>query len=275
MTGDRVAGVEVSLLATVEPAGAAGSVTFTDGTRELGAVDVVDGTARLATPLGAGARALTASFTPASPQWEASTSGTVPVDVEQATSTVGLTLTDRAIDFGDVTTAVVTVDAPLPASGVVEIRSGDRVVASGELGTGGVAGTARIALPRDTGVGAHRLVAVYRGDADVAGSSSETVRLRVTAAQPVVTLGADSWTAERGDRPTVTVTVAGADGGPVPTGTVSVLVNLRRVATADLGPDGTVEVQLPRTTRTGLVTAVYGGNAGYRPVVELRTLRVR
>ncbi|WP_298459113.1 S8 family serine peptidase [uncultured Cellulomonas sp.] len=274
VTGDRVAGADVHLTARIEPAGATGSVTFSAAGQALGTVPVVDGSATLAVPLGAGTRTVSAEFVPASAHWDASSSAGVPVEVTRASSSVALRLTDRAIGFGTPTTALVTVDARTAASGVVEIRAGERVLASGRLGSDG-AGAARIALPTDLEVGAHRLTAVYLGSTDVAGSASTPLRLRVTAARPVVTMGTATWTVGRAGRPTVTVTVAGPDGGPTPTGTVTVLVNLRRVGSVDLAEDGTAQFQLPRMSRSALVTAVYGGNAGYRPVVDMRTMRVR
>jgi hypothetical protein len=73
----------------------------------------------------------------------------------------------------------------------------------------------------------------------------------------------------------VTVSLTGDDGAPPPTGRVTVLLNLRRVATADLGPDGTVTVTLPDVGRGALVTALYGGDRGYRPDVEARAVLVR
>lgn len=80
---------------------------------------------------------------------------------------------------------------------------------------------------------------------------------------------------EAGSTPTVVVTVSGEPGAPVPTGKVTVMVNLGNAQTVELGPDGTAEVTLPAITARSVVTAVYGGDAGYRPAVEMRTIRVR
>ncbi|MFI6084828.1 Ig-like domain-containing protein [Streptomyces sp. NPDC051217] len=62
------AGAEVTLAASVTPGGAAGKVTFLDGTTELGAVDVAAGAAELKTrALAAGPHTLTAKYVPTDP----------------------------------------------------------------------------------------------------------------------------------------------------------------------------------------------------------------
>lgn len=189
-----------------------------------------------------------------------------------------LSLSDRAIEHGDLTTATVTVtggDGVPP--GRVELLLGDAVVASGtvvvdpaDAGTGSVV----MALPRDLPVGGHRVSAAYRGPGDVA-ASSEDVGLRVTPAAPDLALTAPDRPVRPGSTPTVTVTVSGDPGAPAPTGRVTVLLNLRRVGSADLGPDGRVTVPLPPVARASWVTALYGGDDGYGPHLAVRALPVR
>ncbi|UNK70042.1 HtaA domain-containing protein [Microbacterium sp. H1-D42] len=76
-------GDEVTLSATVTPAGAAGTVTFRDGQATLGTVPVAAGAATLkTTALAAGAHSLTASFAPAdSDAFRASASAAVSLTV--------------------------------------------------------------------------------------------------------------------------------------------------------------------------------------------------
>lgn len=72
------AGDEITLTATVSPAAATGTVTFTDGATTLGTSAVSGGSATLTTSaLVAGDHALTAAFTPADGAFLASTSATL------------------------------------------------------------------------------------------------------------------------------------------------------------------------------------------------------
>ncbi|GAA2722226.1 S8 family serine peptidase [Cellulomonas aerilata] len=274
--GTPAVGSPVRLTATVTPAGATGSVDLVDGDGTvLATAPVVGGQASATVRLGAGEHRVTARFTPDDPQWAASASEAVTVTVPQAASSVTFRLTDRAVEYGDLTTALVEVRAAAGTpSGTVEVLVGDAVVATGEVVVDGSTGTARVDLPRDVPVGGHRVTARYVGSTDVA-PSDDWLRLRVTPADARVALSAPSWTVRPGSSPTVTVTLSGADGAPAPTGRVTVLLNLRRVGSADLGPDGTVTVTLPAVRRGGVVSAVYGGDDGYRPDVEVRALRVR
>jgi hypothetical protein len=239
-------------------------------------VPVVDGTASTTASLPAGAHRLTAELAPDSPQWQASTSEVVPLDVAAAPASVDLRVSDRSLRFGQAARATVTVTASAGApTGTVEIRAGDAVLGTARVDGGGSRATVRVDLARDLPVGGHLLRAVFVGQGDVASATSATVPVRVTATAPEVSLATQSWSVRRGSTPTVTVTVAGDPGAPAPTGEVAVLVDLRRVATARLGADGTAEVTLPAVRSRSLVSAVYFGDGGYRPAVEVRTLRTR
>jgi hypothetical protein len=293
VTGTPAVGSPLTLTATVTPPGASGAVEFIDadadadgdgdaGGTVLATAPVQGGLATATVRLGAGEHRVTARFVPDGPLWGASASSAVPVDVPQAASGVDVRLSDRAISYGDLTTATVevTAEAGTP-SGTVEVLVGDEVVATGQVvvdgpggSTGGRTGTATIDLPRDVAVGGHRVTARYTGADDVA-ASSDWLRLRVTPAAPGLTVTADDWTVRPGSRPTVTVTLPGQDGAPAPTGRVTVLVNLQRLVSEDLGPDGTVTVTLPPVGRVAVVTAIYGGDHGYRPDAAARALRVR
>jgi len=275
VTGEQAVGSELTLTATVAPPEATGTVTFRDGERVLGSAEVADGTASITVRLGGGTHALTASFEPSSTQWAASTSAPVSVEIEQAESSVTLELADGSVDYGDRNRATVRVRATAGSpTGVVEIRSGDTVLATGDVVTDGRTGTVRIDLPRDIAAGSYRLTAVYVGNADVAGSSSESERLRVDALRPDLEVDAPSRVAA-GVTPTITVTVSGEDGAPAPTGTVTVLLDSDEVQTVDLPADGTVEVTLPEITRRSVITVRYSGDEGYRSTTETENIRVR
>jgi len=275
VSGGQRVGAELTLTATVVPAEATGTVRFLDGATEIGTAALEGGTASITVSLGGGSHPLTAQLRPDAVTWAQSTSEPVTVEIARSTSQTELTLSQRSGSYGEAVTATVVVRGGSTApSGPIEIQENGTAIASGELAVDGRTGTATITLPRDLAVGHHRLTAVYAGNADVQGSSAQ-VSYRVRAATALISLGTQTWTVPRGSTPEVIITVAGEQGAPTPTGTVTVLVNLRRVASVPVGPDGTVRVTLPALQRTSLVTALYGGDAGYRAGLEARTLRVK
>lgn len=269
--GEPAVGSELTLTAAVEPAQATGTVTFRDGDTELATAAVEGGTASAVVTLGAGSHSLSAAFTPDAPQWEASVSEPVTVEVGQATSTTSLRLSRTITTYGSETTATVTVEATGAApSGTVELHRDGEVVASGELADG----TATLTLPRDLAAGAHRLTAVYAGGPDVAGSTSRAATYVVLPALPRVDIDAESRV-PRGSSPEIDVAVLGRGGAPAPTGTVTVTSGFRVVDRVALDEDGSVTVQLPPVRLLMLVTATYSGDAGYLPGLDIATITAR
>ncbi|RYV51539.1 S8 family serine peptidase [Pengzhenrongella frigida] len=273
--GGKRVGADLRLSATVEPRAATGTVRFLDGATELGSTRARRGTAQLTVSLGGGEHTLTAQFTPDAAQWLGSTSAPVTVAVAPSSSSTELRLSRDSGAFGRAVTANVTVRGGTAApSGPVSIQENGAEIASGELVVNRRTGKVTIDLPRDLAVGRHVLTAVFAGTADVAGSSSRA-SYRVEKATARVSLATQTWTVPRGSTPAVIVTVASEQGAPTPTGTVTVLVNGQRIASEPVAANGTLTVTLPKVTGTRLVTALYGGDAGYRPQTETRTLRTK
>ncbi len=273
--GEPTVGSELTLTAAVEPPEASGTVTFRDGEAELDTVPLEDGAASTSVTLDAGNHALTVSFTPDTPGWEASVSEAVVVEVTPSTSTTSLRLSRTLGTYGTGTTATVTVVGRSAApSGTVEIYADGEVVASGELAVDERRGTAEVALPRDLASGAHRLTAVYPGNEAVEGSTSRSVSYIVLPALARVDIDADARV-PRGSSPEISVSVLGRGDAPVPTGTVSVTSGFRVIDRVELDEDGTVEVQLPPVRFITLVTASYSGDAGYLPGLDLTTITAR
>ena len=273
--GEAAVGSELTLTAAVEPVAATGTVTFHDGDTELATATVEDGSAGAVVTLGAGTRTLSATFTPDAPQWEPSVSAPVTVEVGQAESTTALRLSQSLTTYGSESTATVTVDAAGAApSGTVELRRDGEVVASGELAVEGSRGTATLSLPRDLAAGAHRLTAVYAGNADVAGSTSRAATYVVRPALPRVDIDADSRV-PRGSSPEIGVEVLGRGGAPVPTGRVTVTSGFRVIDRVELDGTGSARVQLPPVRLLTIVTATYGGDAGYLPGIDAATITAR
>lgn len=275
VTGGKKAGQELTLTATVLPAEATGTVTFLDGQTPIGSSAVTAGKATVKVKLGAGSHSLTASFAPtAGSGFAPSTSAAVPVEIAKSTSSTTFTLSKSSAQYGQTTKATIVVTgATAPPTGTVEIKDGGVTVATGTLTVTGLRGVAELVVPGTLSAGNHRLVAVYSGNADVSGSQAEK-RFTVTKAPVKASLTTKSWTVSKGAKPVVTITVTGAKGAPAPTGSVTVLLGLHRVATVPV-TDGVATVTLPAVQRSTLVIATYSGDGGYWPTATSHALTVR
>ncbi|WP_324650280.1 Ig-like domain repeat protein [Georgenia sp. H159] len=196
----------------------------------------------------------------------------VPAAQEAVATTTTLGLSRHVGSYGAVTTAEVTVTAEDGTpSGAVEIHEGGEVVATGELDADG---RATVPLPRGLAAGAHRLTAVFPGSDGFEASTSRTMPYVVLPALARVDIDAPS-SVPRGTAPDITVDVLGRGDAPTPTGTVTVTAGFRRVAEVPVGEDGTAEVQLPPLRGLTLVTAVYSGDHGYLPGLDIDTVWAR
>jgi subtilisin family serine protease len=172
--GTPFEGSEHTLVATVSPAEATGTVQFLDGATELGTAPVSGGTARLTTSLSAGPHALQAVFTPDTAAFTGSTSEVVNLDVApRATSRISV-IAPSSVREGNapVVMALVRSDAGTP-SGRVEVRENGTLLGSGRVLAFGRTGAAVMWLPRDLAVGAHHLTVTYTGNTMVAPSSAD------------------------------------------------------------------------------------------------------
>ncbi|HXW25892.1 MAG TPA: Ig-like domain-containing protein [Xanthobacteraceae bacterium] len=228
------------LSATVSPSTAVGTVTFKDGARTLGTVDLTAGTATLAVPpFAAGAHALTAVYN-SDANFAASTA-TLTLNVAATNLTVAPTAgSPRAFTL----TATV---APATASGRVTFMDGTRALGTVNL----AAGAATLAVP-PFAAGAHALTAVYSGDANFAPSISATAILAATATSlsvaPASGTGAFTLTATVSPS-TATGTVTFMDGASV-LGTAAVAAGAATLAST-------------LATGTHALTAVYNGSAAF------------
>ena len=271
----RTAGEGTLFQMALTPREATGTFTLYDGDTALGTTEVVDGAGVWGTEqLGAGPHALRAEYTPDTPTYAPSTSNVVELELAPSASTTTLSVTPSVVRYGRPATATVTVTGQSWApSGAVTIRERGKVLATADLTVDGLVGTATVELPRDLGTGTHRLVAVFAGATDVAGSQA-TAQVRVTPGQATVALETATWTVPRGSTPAVTVRVGGGEGAPAATGRVTVLLGLRPVGTYRL-VDGAATVTLPAVRRsTDVVTAVYNGDGRYLPALARHAVRV-
>lgn len=173
--GDLREGGTQTLVATVAPAEATGTVRFLEGETEVATAPVVSGTARADVALGVGSHTLTAVFAPDVAAWAGSTSEPVTVEVTaRAASHLSAHLFPSTVRQGStaLVTAVVRSDGARP-TGTVEVLEGGEVIASARVLSHGRTGAAVVVLPRQLAVGTHHLTIAYSGNDQVAPSSVE------------------------------------------------------------------------------------------------------
>jgi hypothetical protein len=173
------AGQRLTLTATVTAAAGVptGSVTFFDGGTVLGEVALdPNGQASLVLPLGVGGHELRASFSGVGP-FAASTSATVNETVTRAatrtTLSVDPSVTGGGVAFLNVTVGPVAPGAGTP-TGTVTVFDGTKALGTLTL-SGGEGSLFVFGLAR----GKHTLTAVYNGDENFQGSTSDPLILEV------------------------------------------------------------------------------------------------
>ena len=170
----------VTFTATVTPASSGmptGSVTFTEGATTLATVPL-DGAGQASfstSTLSAGSHPVIAHYL-GNTNFMASDSATNVQVVTQATSTVMLTSSVNPSGLGQLVTFTATISAP-PATGTVEFRDG-----ATPIGTVAVSGNSASIATSGLSPGVHPISAVYSGDVNISGSTSNTVMQTVNSA---------------------------------------------------------------------------------------------
>lgn len=248
-------GSTVDLTATISAPGVSvvpdGTVTFFDGTTDLGTADVIGGIARLSTSaLAAGARSLTVEYS-GDGVFPAAVSAPTPHAV-QAPSSVGLVAPSSNSVYGEsaMFLAVVSTDPALAPDGEVVFLQAGVEVHRTPVSEIGIATYSTSTLS----VGDHPLVARYEGDALVLPGESPTRTHTVDPAATTVTLQSSTNPSAAGQPVTFTADVTTiAPGSGTPTGVVrfSLGGNLLGAGPVDdLGQAEVVVTDLPVGTAT-------------------------
>lgn len=252
-------GDSVTLVATVSPSAASGSVEFFDGATSLGAIALSGGSASLTTStLSAGSHAISAVYSGDSTH-ATSTSATLTqvVNGPLVSTTASLTSSPNPSTFGQGVSLVTTV---IPSSGTtaptgtVTFSEGATVLGTGSLDSHGLATFVTSSLA----VGTHTISARYAGDSTYSGSSSNTVSQTVTKATTTTTVTSNRNPANGGQPITFTATVSPSAA----TGTVEFFDGAVSLGTAAL-TNGTATLTANLSSGTHSITARYGGNANY------------
>jgi hypothetical protein len=250
----------VTLTATVTGADE-GSVQFLDGTVSLGTADVVEGTATLTVPSGflAGAHNLSATYGQTGTAND-STSNVVAFTLAKGVTTTVVTLSAASTTYGTGATGTVAGSS----GGTVSVTVGGTAVPV----TGGT-----FTLPASLVPGSYPVVASYAGS-DLDEASTSTVTYTVTKASSRTTVSVPAK-GTSGKTVTVTVKVAGVAQGVAPTGTVTIKLGAKKVATAAVPASGKVAKKV-KLTGTGAkkVTVTYSGDTKYGASTAAKAVKV-
>lgn len=261
--GSSTYGASVALSATVAGVGngvtaPTGKVTFYDGTTQLGASALNNGSASFTiASLGAGSHSITASYA-GDADYAAASSAALPLTVNKAAVQVGFTPSSTSLTYGSSVAAQVTVTNAGGAQpgGVVTFYDGTNPAGTATLQSG----AANFAFS-SLGGGTHSLSASYAGDANDNAAASAAQTVTVNPAATTMTLGASGGS---GVPVTLTATIAHTAGSAAPTGSVTFYDGATVLGTAQPTGSG-VAVFATSTLASGphSVTAAYSGDANY------------
>ena len=247
-------GTLATLIATVSPATASGTVTFQDSvTGTLGQATLVGGTATVnASTLAVGTHTLTASYLGDNTHLP-STSAASTVTITGLLTTTTLVAQPAQITFGSATSLTATL-SPSTASGSVVFRDSS----SGVLGTATVTAGSAVLNTSTLPAGMRSISAVYSGDAVHASSVSALATVAVSVAPSTAILAPLPANLSAGSPLTLTATVTPATATGILTfrnGTSSILGQ----ATINHGAASLLLSSLPAGMYA--ITAEYAGDA--------------
>ena len=246
-------GQAVTFTASVAPAGATGTIRFTDGGAVLGTVTLVNGTAALAVPsLTAGSHYVNALYS--GDDYYLASGAQIVQNVQKATAavTVGSSLNPSV--FGQAVTLTVSV-APAGATGSIQFMDG-----AAALGTTPLTNGAATLITPSLAAGSHSITAVYSGDASNQGATSAVLVQTVQKATATATVGSSPNPSASGQAVTLTASVAPAGA----TGSVVFRDGAAALGTAAL-MNGVAALPIPGLAAGNhSITAVYSGDASYQ-----------
>jgi large repetitive protein len=256
-----IAGTSVTFTAKVTSSGGnvpTGPVNFYNGSTLLGS-GTLNGSG-IATysssALAVGTYSITAGYQGDTNDGSSTSSPALSFSVIQATTSVKLASSATAVPVTTPVTftATVTGNGATPA-GTIMFMDGTTSLGTANL-SGGVATLNTSALP----VGSQSITAVYQGDADDAGSTSNAVIVTVRTFSTQTTLAASATTVASNQPVALLATVISSSGKPVAGGTVSFFNGKANLGTATIGANGSASLSITLTAGSDTITAQYSGD---------------
>jgi Bacterial Ig-like domain (group 3)/Beta-propeller repeat len=183
-------------------------------------------------------------------------SGSLNQTVNQASTTLMLTssLNPSGLDSPVTFTATITPQYGGQATGTVTFKSG-----SATLGSSGVSGNAASLTTSGLAIGTHSVTAVYSGDSNFTGSTSNVVSQVVTKASTTTSLASSVNPSVQGKSVTFTAAVSSLAG--TPTGKIEFLNGTEVLATVKLTSGSAKYTTTKLLPGSNSITAVYEGDA--------------
>jgi large repetitive protein len=261
-----IAGTSVTLTATVTATSGTvtptGTVNFMNGTTVLGAGTLnAKGVATYTTKLPIGTYSLTAVYLGDNNDSGSTSTPALSLSVVGATTNTTLAASATTItpSTAVVLTATVTGNGGAP-TGTVSFMDGTTNIGSGTLSASGVA-TATVS---NLAVGTHSITAVYSGDANNGGSTSNAVVITVNAWATTTVLAASATQIGAG-QPLALVAVVNSAGGAV-TGTVTFVSGGTTMGTGTVGVGNSANLNFGNLSAgTYTITAKYSGDTNDAP----------
>jgi hypothetical protein len=259
LTNPSAFGQYVIFMATVASQGSGtptGTVTFAYGsTTPCNAVALSGGTATCASSaLPVGSDIVTATYSDGS-EFSGS-SGSVNQTVNQASTTLALTssFNPSGLDSPVTFTATITPQYGGQAFGAVTFKDGATI-----LGSGTVSGNAASLTTSGLAMGTHSITAVYSGDSNFTGSTSNRLSQVVTRAMTTITLLSSINPSVQGKSVTFTAMVSSLAG--TPTGKVEFLNGTTVLAKLTLTSGSAKYSTSKLPPGSDSITAVYEGDS--------------
>jgi hypothetical protein len=251
-------GQEVVFTATINPAVASGTVTFTQGATVLGTATLTNGTAVFTkTNFAVGTHVISATYG-GSNAYLGSTSNNVTQVVEKAPTTLTLTNAPNPSIVGGVVTFTATI-SPATASGMVTFTQGATVLGTTALNNG-----VAVFTKTNFSVGSHVISATYGGNNVYIGSVSNSVTQIVEKVPTIVTLTSAPNPSIFGQAVVFTASI-----NPVAaSGTVTFTEGAIVLGTAELSNGLAVFTKTDFTIGSHVISATYGGNTTYSSSVS-------
>jgi len=264
-------GQSVTVTATVKAAAGStptGSVNFLLGTEQIGTGELSNGVATFSASvtLSPGTYTGTATYT-GSTNDSASTSSAITFTVVAATASTTTTLTSSATQVTEGNSLQLTATVtPQTQGGGAATGAVTFFLGQTALGTGQLAGGQAVLSLATTQLspGSYQLTAVYAGDSNDNGSTSNPVSLIVSAPAAAVTatqLTASSTQLTAGQSTVLVGRVTASGTSTTPTGIVNFYLGQTQIGSATLAGGAASFTYAPSLTPgTYQVTAIYAGN---------------
>jgi hypothetical protein len=170
-----VFGSSVTFTATISPSAATGSVTFYDGSTQLGPGTISSGAASYSTStLNTGGHSITAVYS-GDTQYAGSTSAALNQNINGTSSSTSVTSSSNPSKYGQSVTFTATVlGTGATPTGTVTFSDGGTQLSAASLNGSAVATYSTLALT----AGSHSITAAYSGDSNYAGSTSSVLLTR-------------------------------------------------------------------------------------------------